>query len=232
MRTYKVILAALFTAVFTIQTATAQILPAAKHSDAVFPGEGKSAITVWTGIPYIGIAEYAYGISDKFTVGIIGGFTPTTKAIGIRFRGIIVEPSDGFRLYVKNPILYYPGSEDSHGEPWLLAWPTLSAEWKFADGIRIWSGAGLIAAGCVDHVLGIKNDAMEMGPGFHGGIWNTFHIGISKPTSAKIELHAEVASVMKGLKTANDKSLGGKTTDLYWDGGLPLIVDIGMSYAF
>jgi hypothetical protein len=232
MKSILSILSTVIVMVFTTTTASTQILTTPKQ-DALFPEAGKTTVTFWTGIPYIGIAEYAYAITDKFTVGLIGGYTPTTKAIGIRLRGIVAEPSDNFRLYLKGPILFYPGSEDSHGEPWLLAWPTLNAEWRLDDGMRIWTGAGLIGAGCAHHVLGIEDKAMEMGgPGFHGGVWNTLSAGISKPTSERIELHAEVAVVMKGLRTANDKSLGGKTTDLYWDGGLPLIIDLGMSYAF
>ena len=216
-----------------VQTASAQILSAQREQDALFPGEGKTALTVWTGIPYIGIAEYAYGFSDRFSVSVIGGFTPSSKAIGIRLRGIVAQPSDKFRLYIKGPILYYPGSEDSHGEPWFFAWPTLNAEWRLESGIRIWGGAGLAGAICAQNLLGIKDAAMEMGgEGFTGGLWNTLSAGISKPITEHIELHAEAAIVMRGLKFANDPSLPGKRTNIYWGTRLPMIVDIGMSYAF
>ena len=82
-------------------------------------------------------------------------------------------------------------------------------------------------------LLGIGDDGMEMdGGGFTGGLWNTFSAGASKPVSDKIELHAEAAVVMSGIKLANDPSLPGKRTNIYWGTMLPLIVDIGMSYAF
>ena len=216
---------------FTIDMASAQMVPVAKQ-DPLFPEQGKTMVTVWSGIPFIAIGEYAYGVSDGFAVAVIGGYTPTTKAIGIRLRGIVAQPSDDFRLYLKGPVIYYPGSPDSHNEPWFLAWPTLNAEWKLQNDTRIWTGVGLIGAACAQTLLGKEDAEMEMGGGFHGGLWNTLQLGMSMPVIEKMAVHAEVAYVMSGLKHAGDPLIGRKGTDLYWDGGLPLIIDVGMSYAF
>src|SRR5579872_175069 len=106
MKTTTFFLIAVIATILTIETASAQIIPVSRP-DALFPGEGKASLTFWSGIPYIGIAEYAYGVSDKFSVGVIGGYTPTTKAIGIRLRAIVAGESDNFRLYIKTPILFY-----------------------------------------------------------------------------------------------------------------------------
>src|SRR5579872_1370586 len=142
MRRIITIFIAVLAILLTDKTASSQIA-SIPQQDALFPGAGKTTATFWTGIPYISIAEYAYSVSNGFSVGVIGGFTPTTKAIGIRLRGIVAQPSNDFRLYIKSPILFYPGSEDSHGEPWLLAWPTLNAEWRLDDGMRVWGGMGI-----------------------------------------------------------------------------------------
>ncbi len=223
----------LFVAALITMPAAARAQTAEGTRDALFPGKGKTSFTASSGIPYVGIAEYGYSVSDRFTAGLVGGFTPTTKGIGVRVRGVVAQPSDNFRLYLKAPILYYPPSDDSHYESWLLAWPTLNAEWRVEGHVRIWTGAGLIGAGCAHSLLGIEDEAMEKGgPGFHGGVWNTFQIGASKSVSDKTTVHAEVSSVMKGLKTSNDRRLGGKTTDLYWDGGFPIIIEIGISRVF
>lgn len=214
-------------------TTISALSDSSRRADVLFPGKGNSTLTAWTGIPYIGITEYAYSFSNGFVLGIIGGYTPTTKAIGLRLRAIIAQPSERFRIYFKSPFLFYPPSDDSHYEPWLLAWPTLNAEFQIGESYRIWSGIGLIGAGCAHHVLGIEDKEMEAGgPGFHGGVWNTTSLGISKMIGDKFQAHIETALVMKGIYSSNDHRLGGKTTDLYWDGGLPIILDMGASYAF
>ncbi len=246
MKTTTSVLFAILATVLSIETASAQDTTTTEQlsvlnqkintqdgiaHDALFPGEGNTTLTFWTGIPYIGIVEYAYSFGNGFAAGVIGGYTPTTKAVGIRLRGIVAQPSDNFRIYLKSPFLFYPPSGDSHEEPWLLAWPTMNAEWLLSDGTRLWGGMGIIGAACEHSLFGTDDDD-HGGMGFRGGVWNTTSVGASKTISDKIALHAEVAVVMKGIYSANDSRLGPKDTDLYWDGGLPLIIDIGMSYAF
>jgi hypothetical protein len=212
--------------------ASAQI-PEPERLDPLFPKEGGSSVSIWTGFPYAAIGEYAYAFNDRLTVGLIGGVTFTTKAIGLRPRILLAEPSDNLRVYVKAVALYYPPSDDSHYEPWLLAWPSANAEWTFGSDTRLWLGAGLVAAGCAHNVLGIEDEAMDHGgQGFRGGLWNDLQIGFSHSFGEKITIQSEVAVIMKGYHLANDPSLGLKHTDLYWDNLTPLILSVGASYAF
>jgi hypothetical protein len=215
-----------------MSVASAQI-PQPERPDALFPKAGGSSVSVWTGFPYAAIGEYSYAFTDRFTVGVVGGFTFTTKALGLRTRVLLAEPSENFRVYAKAIALYYPPSDDSHYEPWLLAWPSANAEWKFGTDTRMYIGLGLVAAGCAHNVLGIKDEAMEYGgQGFRGGIWNDTQFGFTQSLTDRISLQGEVAVIMKGVYLANDPRLGPKHSDLYWDNMMPLIFNLGASYAF
>ncbi len=111
---------------------------------------------VGTGVPYVGIAEYTYGFSNKFSAGILIGSTPIVPGYGLRIKGILYQKNENFRVTAKTPILYYPKTKDLGGEPWVLAWPTINSEWKFDSGIRVAAGAGIVAAACVNSLLGLE----------------------------------------------------------------------------
>ncbi|MBI1805069.1 MAG: hypothetical protein HY033_08925 [Ignavibacteriae bacterium] len=185
-------------------------------NDHLFAHEGKSMVTLATGIPYLGIAEYAYGFSERFSLGLSVGVTPTVEGYGLRIRAVILQPRENFRLYARMPIFYYPKTE--HGEPWMLAWPVVSAEWILQSGTRLSIGGGVVAAACMNSILGRK-DMEDKEHEFMGGVWNTVHAGVAVPLNRSIMLQTEVSSVMSGLKFA------GKD----WIGGPPVIVVLGIS---
>lgn len=113
-------------------------------SDHLFPRPGASMLTLMTGIPYVGVAEYAYGFTDRFSVGIFAGvITPEIQGYGLRPRYILAQPSRHLRVHVKAPLIYYPASPGL--KSWFLAWPTLSAEWHRENGMRLWTGVGVVA---------------------------------------------------------------------------------------
>src|SRR5437762_14386768 len=80
------------------------ILLALAPNDALFPSAGSVAGSVATGIPYLGIGEVAYGVTDRFAVGVVGGVTPTTVGGGVRLRGVLFERGDD-RLVIGSPLL-------------------------------------------------------------------------------------------------------------------------------
>ncbi len=57
MKNITRILIAFYVILTTVQISSAQLVPAPKQ-DALFPNEGKTSLTIWSGIPYIGIAEF------------------------------------------------------------------------------------------------------------------------------------------------------------------------------
>lgn len=126
--------------------------------DPLFPAKNNSLVMVGTGVPYVGIAEYTYGFSDKFSAGILVGTTPIVPGYGLRIKGILYQKNKNLRVTAKTPILYYPKTKDLGGEPWVLAWPTINTEWKFDSGIRVAAGIGIVAAACVNSLLGLEGE--------------------------------------------------------------------------
>ena len=211
--------------------------PLNDHSnDHLFPSKGGAMVTVSTGIPYLGIGELAYGFSDRFSVGLLAGATPSVEGYGVRVRGILYQRSERFRLYFRAPMFYYPQTHDLGGEPWVLAWPVISAEWKMNSGTRVSLGGGAVVASCFHSLLrhlGLQKKAgtgdMESTSagdddheGFMGGVWNTVHAGVAFPVSHRIMIQTEVSLVMNGIKVAGRD----------WVGGPPVIAVIGLSYSF
>ncbi len=197
------------------------------QGDYLCPPKGKIIATTVTGIPFVGLGEVAYGITNRLSVGVLAGelgnFTP---GYGLRFRYVLAQPSRDFRVYFKVPVIYYPkartfGCPDC--DPWFLTWPTVNAEWHLANGTRVWTGVGVVAAACATTVLGGDEEEEEMAEGLHEGVWNTIQLGISRPLTRRISFQFEAAVVLKGLKLAASHN---------WLGGPPVILTTGFSYAF
>lgn len=206
------------------------------HHDYLLPAKGKSMVEFYSGIPYVALGQYGYGISNKVSLGIIYGYTPFEKGYGLRLKAVIAQPSASFRLNVKSPFIYYPGMKKDDGEPWVLAWPTLNGDLKLKNGARVWAGVGLIGAACVDYLF---ESGGHEGEGEHDpngtdpmppkgeedmfSLFNTFQFGYSKPLSDKWSFVAEVAPVMEGFKL--------KSPNGFLDTA-PIIVTLGLSCSF
>lgn len=137
----------------SIQTSAQQASSDTTLNDHLFAAKGHSIVTVATGIPYVGIAEYAYGVSDRFTIGVIAGSTPIIPGYGIRVRNVLYTNHSNRRIYMRTPILYYPETKGLGGEPWILTWPAVNYEIKAKSGIRWSFGFGVVAAACVNDLL-------------------------------------------------------------------------------
>ena len=195
--------------------------------DYLFPRKGKAIATFATGIPYVGIAEAAYGFTNRFSVGlVVGVLANSAPGYGLRFRYLLAQPSPDLRVYIRMPVLYYPRAS-SFGcpdcDPWFLTWPAVNAEWRRANGTRLWWGVGVVAAACATTVFGGEDEEEEMAEGLHEGTWNTLQFGFSRPLKRRISFQLEVAVVFKGLKLATPGN---------WLGGPPVILTTGLSYAF
>ena len=198
-----------------------------RFGDHLIPRKGKTITTIATGIPYVGIAEAAYGFTDRFSVGlVVGVLANSAPGYGLRFRYLLAQPSPDLRVYIRMPVLYYPRAS-SFGcpdcDPWFLTWPAVNAEWRRANGTRLWWGVGVVAAACATTVFGGEDEEEEMAEGLHEGTWNTLQFGFSRPLKRRISFQLEVAVVFKGLKLATPGN---------WLGGPPVILTTGLSYAF
>jgi hypothetical protein len=186
------------------------------HSvDHVFAGNGGQKITLVTGIPYIGIAEYAYGFSERTTGGILYGQTPYVEGYGVRIRTVLFQEDESFRVYFCTPVLYYPKTKELGGDPWWLTRPNINFEWITENSFRYKVGGSLIAAGSHHSFFGDPSRAK-----FKPGIWNAFHVGTSFPVGGGIMFQCEVSAVMNGFTIAGED----------WVGGPPVLILTGISY--
>ena len=205
------------------------------RNDHLFAASGHSMISITTGIPYVGITEYAYGFSDRFSLGFMAGVTPHVEGYGLRVRAILSQPSEKFRIYFRAPLFYYPKTKDLGGDPWVLGWPVISGEWTVGSGTRVSVGGGAVVTSCYhsllrhlglrkSHVKAAEEDNTEEKEhkGFMGGVWNTLHAGIAFPVTSNITFQSEASLVMSGIKIAGND----------WVGGPPVILVTGFSYSF
>lgn len=183
--------------------------------DHVLNARGRGRLTAATGIPYVAIGEYAYGVSDRVTVGFMAGVTPSVSGYGIRARAVLYQPRDGFRIYFCTPVVFYPKTRGLGGDPWWLTRPNINFEWNTTRGLRYKIGGSLIAAASHHTLFG--NAAARFSP----GLWNAVHGGISFPIGSNLTLQVESSLVMQGLRVA------GKD----WVGGPPVILVIGTSWS-
>lgn len=208
----RVLLAAVLV---TARAFTAQAQQIRHVNDHVLNYKGQARVTVATGIPYLGIAEYAYGFSDRVTVGALAGITPSIPGYGIRARAVLYQPHDGFRVYFCTPVMFYPKTRGLGGDPWWLVRPNINLEWITPPGFRYKLGGSLIAAASHYSLFGNASRAK-----FTPGVWNAIHGGVSFPVRRGVTLQVETSLVLDGLKVAG--------TD--WVGGPPVIVVIGTSW--
>ncbi len=184
------------------------------NNDHVLNYKGQSRITFATGIPYVAIGEYAYGFSDRVTVGVVAGLTPNVEGYGIRVRAVLYEPDEAFRIYFCTPIMFYPKTKELGGDAWWLTRPNINFEWITQSGFRYKIGGSLIAAASQHTLFGNPADAK-----FQPGIWNALHGGISLPVGSNITFQCEASLVMSGFKVAGPD----------WVGGPPVILVLGFT---
>lgn len=229
MKTYLMTIAlTCFTSLISINHASSQDHLLKVH-DYLMPQKGKSLAEFYTGLPYVAIGQYSYGFSDRFSVGVIYGFTPFVRGMGLRIKAIIGTPTNRMRIYFKSPLIYYPKAKEEKLDPWFLVWPTINVEWKLKNEGKIWVGAGVIGAACADVIFNPKERHKNMSADEMQkmekmtDLWNTLQIGYSKPISNKLSFVIEIAPVLKGLKI--------KSHDGFLDGA-PVIFTTGLSYSF
>lgn len=191
-----------------------------RFDDPLFVCKDKFVMSAGMGIPFIGISEIAYGISDKFTLGALTGITPRNSlGIGIRPRVVLLQSGDNFRLHLRSMLNYYPPTEEGFDNcPWILAHPIVSAEWSFPSGLRMNTGGGMVLAACTNSILHKLrfHQGGEDHNGFMDGTWNTLHVGASYPIGKHILLQSEAGPLLKGFRPD-------------WISGTPVFFNLGIS---
>lgn len=186
--------------------------------DHVINRRAESRISLLTGIPVIGTAEYAYGVTDRLTFGVFGGYTPFEEAVGIRVRTVLHQKDAAFRIYYCNPVVFYPQRNKADPEPWWLIRPNINFEWLAKSGFRYKVGGSLIGVASHRRVFGKANSGKEQ---LSPELWTAVHGGFSLPVGKQLSFQAEISYITKGVDTI--------TT---FFGGPPLIAITGFSYTF
>ncbi|MDZ4715859.1 MAG: hypothetical protein SH819_10365 [Cytophagales bacterium] len=186
------------------------------QNDPHFPATHKlnaGIITTYTGStpPPVLIADVNYGISNRFSVGIIGGTTGTMALVGVKLNAVLYQ-QEKFRSIFRMVSVYYPerngtflfDNENRYVMPWMFTFGVVDGEWKSNNGTRWSIGMGLLETHCVED--------MAMWFGHLGGhehegslieMFNTVQASASIPVSSRITIRPELIVVMRGLRVIN-----------------------------
>jgi hypothetical protein len=216
--------------------------PAAPPSNGdLFPTAGHVTAAAATGLPFLGVAELGFAVTDHFAVGAVGGVAlayeptgpvPTVPTAGIRPR-FRVATSRRTSLELIVPALYYPsatpGPSHVRGTAWLVARPEVFFDGAIGERWHVAGGMGVITAASTDAlgqlvggrkvVMPPYNGSPESTRGFAGGVWNTLSTRGSYALSSQTHLFAEGTLVMMGVVPAEV-------------GGPPVVVELGAQHTF
>lgn len=208
---------ALFLTILPLTVLAQTASSAAYQNDTFFPAKGHFNAGVLTTYstrnpPPILLGEVSYGISNKFSVGAVGGSIGVLALYGGKMNAILYQHQD-FRLAFKFMSVYYPGRDgkflfdrtDKHIMPWMLSTAAIDAEWRTARNIRWTVGLGMTETHCID---GMKRLFTRIGGGpvppadeddLKLDVLTTLRAGASIPLSKRLTLRPEAFAVFKGI---------------------------------
>lgn len=189
------------------------------QNDPHFPVKGKfnaGLITTYAGIvpPPVLIGDLTYGVSNKFSVGVVGGTTGALALYGFKLSALVFHEKN-FRVFYRMTSIYYPERNgkflfdraDKHVMPWMLSMGLVDAEWRTQKGVRWSLGMGLLETHCIDGMMNLifnrTPGAAEEAEELPFDVFNTVQGSISIPLSRKLTLRPEVIAVLKGTEFIN-----------------------------
>jgi hypothetical protein len=161
------------------------------------------------------IADGMYGISNKFSVGVTVGTTGALGILGIKANGILFG-RERFKVFSRFICVYYPerngaflfDRKDKYVMAWMLTMLTLEGEWKFANGMRVSGGIGVMENHCLDDMkmwFDPKHDHHDINE--HGDmegslidVFTTAQAAVSAPLSKRLTLSLEAIAVFHKMK--------------------------------
>jgi hypothetical protein len=188
--------------------------------------------------PPVLFGNITYGISNKFSVGVVGGTTGNLAGCGIKLNAVIVQ-RNSFRIAYRMISIYYPERNGKflfdrrylHVMPWMLSMGVIDTEWRTKKGIRWALGIGMLETHCIDGMMKLfsnlghprqKAEAEKDGD-LPFETYTTLQAGVSIPVSTKLTFHPEVFTIFQGGKLI--KSGEHKV-------GFPIIATVSLTYAF
>ncbi len=212
------------------QEAKAQT-PTASGKDPYFPGRHKFSvgfITTYRGssVPApVMIGDVTYGISRRFSLGVVGGTTGTLSLAAVKLAANIYEYKK-FRLLYRMSMIYYPerkgtflfDQSNQNVMPWMLTMGLVDGEWKMKNGLRWSIGMGLIETHCIDGMMNFflgRNNAKEEEEDLPLEIFNTLQTAVSIPLSRKLVLRPEAIMIFQGAKLVHRDEHKVRPVNLY-----------------
>ena len=141
--------------------AIAQQKVAVNNHDPLFPSKGKFAaglMTTYGGInpPPILIGDVTYGVTRKFSIGLVGGTTGAQWLYALKLNGKLYEQGP-FSVNLRAMSIYYPGRDGKflfdrtpkRIIPWMASLATLEGEWRTERNIRWAAGFGALETHCM-----------------------------------------------------------------------------------
>lgn len=195
-------------------------------NDPFFPSRGQfnaGLITTYTGTtpPPVLIADVTYGISNKLSMGLVGGTTGTLALLGMKLNTVLYQRKN-FRSIFRMAMIYYPernGTFLLDNKPqqvmaWMFTFGVVDAEWKTKKGVRFSLGMGMLETHCIDDMQKWFRSEQEAHPVVHQEthqedhvgsesmieVFNTLNTGISIPVSKRLTIRPEVIVAMRGLR--------------------------------
>jgi len=193
------------------------------NNDPHFPAQGKfngTLLSTYSSVspPPVLIGDVMYGISKRFSLGVVGGTTGSLGLYGLKLNASLVEVKN-FRFLFRFMSVYYPerngtflfDKDDEYVMPWMLTMAMFDAEWHLKKGIRWSIGMGLMETHCIEDMkmwFGIEHDHLvhegndghvgEVDSGSLIDVFNTIQASVSIPLSRRFTLRPEVIAVFRG----------------------------------
>lgn len=213
------------------------------QNDPHYPLKGRfnaGILTTYSGLtpPPVLIGNVTYGISNKFSVGIVGGTTGNLAVTGIKLNAVIFQRNN-FRLAYRMISVYYPERNgtflfdrtNKHVMPWMLSMGVVDAEWRTDKGIRWSLGMGLMETHCVDGMKKWLGNLIHHSNGSDSEddgdlpfeVFTTLQGSVSIPVSKRLTFRPEVYTVFKGTRLINRGEFMV---------GFPIIATVSLVYSF
>lgn len=208
------------------QVAVAQTLYSKRFkNDPHFPAKGRfngTLLTTYSSVspPPVLIGDVMFGVTNRFSVGMVGGTTGSLGLYGLKVNAALLEQKN-FKVLFRFMSVYYPerdgmflfDQDDEYVMPWMLSMAVMDAEWRLPNGLRWSLGMGLKETHCIndmkmwfgmehDHSLHAEEDG-HVGAVDSGAlidVFNTVQASVSIPLSKRATLRPEVIAVFRGTE--------------------------------
>ncbi len=157
------------------------------------------------------IADATYGITPRFSVGLVGGTTGALGLYGMKLNAQLFR-AEQFRMLFRMLSVYYPERNGpflfdrsyKYVMPWMLSMAVTDLEWKNKKNVRFSLGAGVLETHCIDDMRMWFNpnhdhhalaDDGKMGDEKLIDVFMTLQAAVSIPVTQRFTCRAESFAV-------------------------------------